>query len=238
MLTYFLQVNVCWLLFYSAYYALLSKETFFRLNRIWLITSLLCGLALPSIADYFAIKVAPTNFVALTLQPFVVTAKGFQQDLAADTEGVVLRVLALAYTLGVVVLAVRFLAGLVLIFRLYRQSKKETKGGFTHVYTEGVCHLFLFSILFLSIHLILNWLIINKLCSTNWRTFGNDIRLMWFLWNLSMLCFGAVRWFIFIKNRCEMYTNIWRMRRCFAPMQPLSTDGFYCVNNSRTSPCC
>ena len=137
MLTYFLQVNVCWLLFYGAYYALLSKETFFRLNRLWLITSLLCGLALPFAADFFAIKVESTNFVAATIEPFVVSANALQQDLVADTEGVVLRVLALAYAFGVAVLAARFLAGLVLIVKLFFQSTKEKKDGFTLVFTEG-----------------------------------------------------------------------------------------------------
>ena len=137
MLTYFLQVNVCWLLFYGAYYALLSKETFFRLNRIYLIISLLCGLALPFAADYFALKVTPTNFVAATIEPFVVSANAIQQDLVADTEGVVLLVLAFAYAFGVAVLAARFLAGLVLIFKLFFQSTKEQKDGFTLVYTEG-----------------------------------------------------------------------------------------------------
>jgi BlaR1 peptidase M56/Gram-negative bacterial TonB protein C-terminal len=139
MLTYFLQVNVCWLLFYGAYYALLSKETFFRLNRMWLIASLLCGLALPFVADYFAIKVVPTNLFVATLEPFVVTATALQHDWTVDTEGVVLRCLAVGYLIGVVALANRFFAGLFLIFKLFLQSKKEKKDGFTLVNTEGVC---------------------------------------------------------------------------------------------------
>lgn len=143
MLTYFLQVNVCWLLFYGAYYALLSKETFFRLNRLWLIVSLLCGLALPFVADYFAVKVVPTNLFVMTLEPFVVSATALQRNLAADTvwdsfgEGVVLKALAMVYGLGVAVLAARFLAGLFLIFKLFWQSKREKKDGFTLVITDG-----------------------------------------------------------------------------------------------------
>ena len=139
MLTYFLQVNVCWLLFYGAYYALLSKETFFMLNRIYLIASLLCGLALPFVADYFAIKVEPVNLVALTLEPFVVTAKSLQSVIAQNkaTEGVVLKALMYVYTMGAGVLAIRFLAGLFLIFKLFFKSKKEQKDGFALVATEG-----------------------------------------------------------------------------------------------------
>jgi hypothetical protein len=137
MLVYFLQVNVCWLLFYGVYYALLSKETFFRLNRTWLIISLLCGLVLPFAADYFAVKVAPAQLFALTLEPFVVTATALKHNLVADTEGVVLDYLAIGYAIGVAVLAARFLAGLFLIFKLWYKSKKEPKAGFTLVYTDG-----------------------------------------------------------------------------------------------------
>ncbi len=137
MLTYFLQVNVCWLLFYGVYYALLSKETFFKLNRMWLITSLLCGLALPFVADYFAVKVAPTIVFTMTLEPFVVTAKALQQNLAADTEGVVLKTIAVIYGLGCTVLTVRFVAGLLLIFKILRQAIIEQQDGFKLAYTEG-----------------------------------------------------------------------------------------------------
>ena len=137
MLTYFLQVNVCWLLFYGVYYALLSKETFFKINRIWLIASLLCGLALPIAADYFAVKVAPTIVFAMTLEPFVVTAKALQQNLTVDTEGVVLKTIGVIYGLGCAVLTARFIAGLLLIFKILKQTKIEQQDGFKLAYTEG-----------------------------------------------------------------------------------------------------
>jgi TonB family protein len=137
MAAYFLQVNICWLLFYGVYYALLSKETFFKLNRTWLIASLLCGLALPFVADYFAVKVAPTQLFVMTLEPFVVSATALRRDLLPDTEGVVLGYLAMGYALGAAVLVARFLAGLFLIFKLLKQSKREQQAGFRLVYTEG-----------------------------------------------------------------------------------------------------
>lgn len=137
MLTYFLQVNVCWLLFYGVYYALLSKETFFKLNRIWLIISLLCGLALPFVADYFAVKVEATHLFALTLDTFVVTATVLQRNLAADTEGVVLKTVAVIYGFGCAVLTARFVTGLLLIFKILKQAKREKRSSYTLVFTEG-----------------------------------------------------------------------------------------------------
>ena len=85
MLTYFLQVNVCWLLFYGAYYALLSRETFFKLNRMWLIASLLAGLALPYIAPMLEVEPTSPRVIHKAVQPvacaFVRHAVG--RDLAA-----------------------------------------------------------------------------------------------------------------------------------------------------------
>ena len=86
MLTYFLQVSLCWLVFYGLYYSLLSRETFFSLNRIYLIISLLCGLIAP-FGKVF-IEVQTTSPTVVMLEPFVVTAKAFQHKLAANTEGV------------------------------------------------------------------------------------------------------------------------------------------------------
>ncbi len=137
MLTYFLQVNVCWLLFYGVYYALLSKETFFKLNRLWLISSLLCGLGLPFAADYFAVKVAPTFVFSMTLEPFVVTAKALQQNLTVNTEGVVLKTIGLIYGLGCAILTARFVAGLFLIFKILKQAKIDQQDGFKLAFTEG-----------------------------------------------------------------------------------------------------
>lgn len=47
MLSYFLDVSVCWAFFWLLYGLLLSRETFFGLNRIYLILAGLTGLALP-----------------------------------------------------------------------------------------------------------------------------------------------------------------------------------------------
>ena len=137
MLTYFLQVSLCWLVFYGLYYSLLSRETFFRLNRIYLIISLLCGLIAP-FGQVF-IEVQTTSPTVVMLEPFVVTAKAFQHKLADNTEGVMSLqfLIQLVYWLGVSVMTGRFLIGLFQIFTLYKKGKKEAGEGFTTVYTEG-----------------------------------------------------------------------------------------------------
>ncbi|MFK7934302.1 MAG: M56 family metallopeptidase [Saprospiraceae bacterium] len=44
---YFLEVSLCWTIFYGFYYALLRHETFFNWNRAYLMLTLVAGLLLP-----------------------------------------------------------------------------------------------------------------------------------------------------------------------------------------------
>jgi hypothetical protein len=46
-LMYLLQVNLYLLLFYSLYFVLLRNETFFKMNRFYLVGSALLSLAIP-----------------------------------------------------------------------------------------------------------------------------------------------------------------------------------------------
>jgi BlaR1 peptidase M56/Gram-negative bacterial TonB protein C-terminal len=135
MLTYSLQVSLCWLVFYGLYYSLLSRETFFRLNRIYLIISLLCGLIAPF--GQFFIEVKTNSQTVIMLETFVVTASAFQKNLASNTEGwLSLRVvLQVVYGLGVGVMSLRFLIGLFKIFKLYKNGKKVQNEGFITVHT-------------------------------------------------------------------------------------------------------
>lgn len=138
MLTYFLQVNLCWLMFYGLYYALLSRETFFILNRIYLIISLLCGLIAPFGQLFIAVETTSTT--AIMLEPFVVTARSFQQNLATRTEGVwsLSILIEWVYWLGVSVMFLRFLWGILKITKLHKKGVKEHFNGFTVVHTEGI----------------------------------------------------------------------------------------------------
>ncbi len=122
MLTYFVQVNVCWLLFYGAYFALLSRETFFRLNRIWLIISLLAGLILPLVAPTLTV-VEPTNMAAIMLEPIVISATDLGQNLQ-NSDAVAFKILAAMYGLGVAVSLGKLLMGFWKIKRLLNRAEK------------------------------------------------------------------------------------------------------------------
>jgi hypothetical protein len=153
MLTYFVQVNVCWLLFYGAYFALLSRETFFRLNRIWLIISLLGGLILPLIAPSLEV-VEPTNMAAVILQPFVVTASDLSQNLQ-NRDAVVFKVLTAIYGLGVVFTLGKLLFGFWKIKRLLNRAERLPMDDFTLMQVrEAIAPFSFFQWVFINFNLI------------------------------------------------------------------------------------
>ncbi len=156
MLTYFLQVNVCWLLFYGLYYALLSRETFFKLNRIYLIISLLCGLIIPTILSKIDTPIAQPLIEAV--QPITVSfaemqkAISFQTVETQTTTWDIWTILMKLYFMGVAFFLLKFCWGLLTIFKLYRGGQKERKAAFSLIYTEGVKTPFSF----------FNWVFVNQ----------------------------------------------------------------------------
>jgi beta-lactamase regulating signal transducer with metallopeptidase domain len=153
MLTYFVQVNVCWLLFYGAYFALLSRETFFRLNRIWLIISLLAGLILPLVAPTLTV-VEPTNVAAIVLEPIVISASDLGQNLG-NTEGVAFTILAAMYGLGVAVSLGKLLMGFWKIKRLLNRADKLPMDDFTLMQVrEAIAPFSFFRWVFINLNLV------------------------------------------------------------------------------------
>ncbi len=144
MLTYFLQVNLCWLIFYGLYWALLSRETFFKLNRIYLIISLLCGLVVPIATEYMSQmeEVVAMPIVQIS-QPMAQSIEAFQENIeinmvkTAETWNL-WQILRGCYVVGVLWVLIRFLIGLLKIQKLYQRGFKEKNNDFTLVQCEGL----------------------------------------------------------------------------------------------------
>jgi hypothetical protein len=154
MFTYFLQVNLCWLLFYGLYYVLLSRETFFKLNRIYLIVSLLAGLILPCAANWLQTETPlAIPLDSIMLPTFVVGIKGQVQEMvlplnASNTEGGYVwnwwTIISTLYFIGVGVMSLRFFHGLFRLFSTFKTANFVKKDGVTVAFTEGVSQPFSF----------------------------------------------------------------------------------------------
>jgi len=79
-MNYLIEVSICWLVFYLLYLLLLSKETFFRVNRTYLLSTLLAGLIIPLLHLSFPSTVMQQDFVVM-LEPITVGVENFEHTL-------------------------------------------------------------------------------------------------------------------------------------------------------------
>ncbi|MEM0992295.1 MAG: TonB family protein [Bacteroidota bacterium] len=138
MFSYILQVTLCWTAFYVLYRSLLRKETFFHINRWYLLGTLVMGLLIPLI-DWQpspAIEGHPTY--ETTIQPIQVQMWQLEQSIEAASQPFAIDfmdVLLAVYLSGVCFFFALLLHGLWKIWRLYRISEVEQQGNIKVVYT-------------------------------------------------------------------------------------------------------
>ncbi len=138
MLTFILETTLCWAGFYLLYVLLLRKETFFGLNRWYLLGTLALGLIIPLIEwPSFA---ADDNPAVVYLAPISVGVHQVELTVTAVSEQPEafdwMQLLRYLYWAGVAVFAVRLGIGLAQIYKLYQKGEKVRSGKLRLVYTE------------------------------------------------------------------------------------------------------
>lgn len=135
---YLLQVSTCWILFYSIYAVFLKKETFFSINRYYLLGTLFTGLVIPLIGQLLPANSASTEvygaMYAVTL-PVVEPTVANQAPLFTWMQA-----FWLAYGIGAFVVASRMVHGLYRIWHIYQAGERTQKDGYTLV-QSAVRHL-------------------------------------------------------------------------------------------------
>lgn len=127
MLAYLLDVSLCWLIFYLLYYFWLSKETFFHLNRWYLLGTLVLGLIIPLVPSPFGAEVQESEWVTLYVAPINMGLESLEVTVTSggDTtwEFDWLVLLKWIYWGGVILSSLRFLSGLWRIGSLYLRAE-------------------------------------------------------------------------------------------------------------------
>ncbi len=133
MLTYILQVSLCWAIFYLLYWLLLSKETFFHFNRWYLLSTFVLSFAIPKVEWQLPQPVAESDIAVVYFQPITVGMETLEVTVTATalTPSIgVMDVLTWIYWLGVAFFVLRFLVGLVQIIRFYHKSERQKRDGY------------------------------------------------------------------------------------------------------------
>ena len=153
MLEYILKTSICWLAFYAVYYLFLRKETFFKINRVYLIATVCLGAAIPLLHNLFTI--APTETIAVYIAPLNMDLLNDHFVVVAPVEDVLtidwFAVLYGVYVLGALIMLVRFVFGLFKIYALYQSATLQRQEQIQVVSTKEVHLPFsFFNMLFIS----------------------------------------------------------------------------------------
>jgi len=133
MINYLLEATICWLLFYGVYISFLKKETFFHLNRYYLLGTLLGGLIIPLLEITPGSELAAQLQQAILLNEVVIT--GESTVIQATTQTANSLVFFLLYALIFVIMATRMLMGLSNIYRLKQQGTVIPEPHYTRIET-------------------------------------------------------------------------------------------------------
>lgn len=143
-MNYLLKVAICWLVFYVLYRLILEKTTFFKLNRAYLLITLLLGLVVPMVRISLGAPVDPaegSNWLPevvvrannLVNQPYTLPEITIQVPSSAAWD-----IWPWLYWGGVAYCLLRFLVGLFQLYNIYRRGHKQAMGKYTLVYSAEV----------------------------------------------------------------------------------------------------
>lgn len=139
MTLYLIQTSVGFIIFYTIYHLIFANLTFFRLNRIFLLASLVFSLVFPWLAQYlegFFLLEAPKQIFQMMADEIVIhSGEGGSPDVLPDTPWYVW-ILPGIYISGAGFVFVRLLYGLLKIYQLYQGGQKTKEGNYTIIETR------------------------------------------------------------------------------------------------------
>ncbi len=102
---YLFKSTVCLSLLYAVYWFILRKDTFFQLNRFYLLSMMLCSILIP-LFPLHRITSDPSATVVILLEPVLITPGKLEQTLLEHLQWI--EMATIVYITGVVIFLVRF----------------------------------------------------------------------------------------------------------------------------------
>ncbi|HMQ08502.1 MAG TPA: TonB family protein [Saprospiraceae bacterium] len=144
MIQYFIHVSLCWLVFYGIYYTFLRKETFFWINRTYLLSTLFLGILIPVLGPvvkewFFSGSQSEVGiFYILSDSSRYWTEWVAEQPVSSEIPPTPWwkQILLFLYIAGVFTTGLKFIHGLLRIRSLYTGGNKTAKGNYILVETK------------------------------------------------------------------------------------------------------
>lgn len=144
---YLIQSSVCLAAIYMVYWLFLRKDTFFALNRIYLLLTVLFSLIMPLFSFRFLLPdtLAP---VMIFLDPVLITPEKIETMSVSHIS--LMEAIAVVCLAGVIILTLRFLIQLVQIRIVIRRNRVTDRDGMKLVFVEkGYSPFSFFNLIFL-----------------------------------------------------------------------------------------
>ena len=131
---FIVESSFCLLIFYGFYYGVLAKETFFQLNRFYLLVTPLLSILIPILNIQLSQPAGEaTTGVSTILYPILEEGKAWEQAIWRAPESSKIRLKDLAfwiYWMGVTITSFYLLAGLFKLFRIIRRNNIELQDNY------------------------------------------------------------------------------------------------------------
>jgi len=129
---YLLQVSTCWILFFGIYLLFLRKETFFSINRYYLLSALLVGLVIPIVGGFLPANNASVE-VYQVMNQLTIAEVSPSHQIVEESYFYFGTILWMIYSLGAMIVLSRFVYGLSKIYAIYNDSEKSKRHSYTLV---------------------------------------------------------------------------------------------------------
>ncbi|MCF8227934.1 MAG: M56 family metallopeptidase [Bacteroidales bacterium] len=132
-LLYIAQVAVSLILLYLLYWLFFRRDTFYKLNRFFLVTSIMISLVVPAM-DLKLQPAQETGSMVVWLDSITITAEQGSQVINRNIG--IFQGILIAYLTGVFIFSLRFLFELFQVFSMIRKGRKTRRKGITIVHLE------------------------------------------------------------------------------------------------------
>ena len=115
---YLIESSLCISVLYAIYWFFLRRDTFFSLNRCYLILMVLFSTLFPLLPFHWTPS-NPSDSLVVLLEPVIITPEKVEQTLLAHLDWI--EIAAAVYSTGVVIFLIRFVLQLIQINLIYRR---------------------------------------------------------------------------------------------------------------------
>jgi len=135
-MTYLLQVSTCWILFFGIYLLFLRKETFFSINRYYLLGALAIGLLIPYLGGFIPVNDTSVEVYQVMTQFTEVQVMPAANSVPIEQPFDWMKLLWVVYLMGASVVFSRFAYGLYRIYSIYAGAEKIQKQNYTLIESD------------------------------------------------------------------------------------------------------